>query len=235
MLNLGAYTSGFATISWCRRHTVNRRNTIGQYSRGEEIANSIIHGLGTLLGVVGMTVLLVFAILHGTRAHFVSYLIYGSSLVFLYAASTLYHALPFVKAKGIFKILDHVGIYLLIAGTYTPFLVINVSGGWALGMLISIWSLALIGCIFKLFFTGRFNLISTLMYVAMGWVVVIAYKPMTEALSPETINWILLGGLSYTGGTVVYLMKRVPYHHAVWHGLVLFGSIAHYVAVFGAM
>ena len=211
------------------------RSKVNPYSRGEEIAHSIIHGLGALLGVVGMTVLLVLAMLFGTRAHFISYLIYGVSLVFLYAASTLYHALPFAKAKNIFKILDHVGIYLLIAGTYTPFLVLNLRGSWGLGMLITIWSLALVGSVFKLFFTGRFTLISTLMYVAMGWVVVIAYKPMTEALSTETINWILLGGLFYTGGTLVYLMKQVPYHHAVWHGLVLFGSIAHYVAVLGAM
>lgn len=214
---------------------MNIRSRVIQYSRGEEIANSIIHGLGALLGVVGMTVLLVLAVLYGTRAHFVSYFIYGISLIFLYSASTLYHALPFVKAKSIFKILDHIGIYLLIAGTYTPFLVLNLSGGWGLGMLITIWSLALVGCIFKLFFTGRFTLVSTLMYVAMGWVVVIAYKPMTQALLPETINYIILGGVFYTGGTLVYLMKRVPYHHAVWHGLVLCGSIAHYVAVFGAM
>ncbi len=214
---------------------MNLRYTVGQYSRGEEIANSVIHGLGALLGVVGMTVLLVLAMLYGTRAHFVSYLIYGSSLIFLYAASTLYHALPFIKAKSIFKVLDHVGIYLLIAGTYTPFLVLNLSGGWALGMLITIWSLALIGSVFKLFFTGRFTLVSTLMYIAMGWVVVVAYKPMTQALSSEIINWILLGGFFYTGGTVVYLMKRVPYHHAVWHGFVLCGSIAHYVAVVIAM
>lgn len=211
------------------------RANLKQYSRGEEIANSIIHGLGALLGVVGMTVLLVFAILYGTRAHFISYLIYGSSLIFLYSASTLYHALPFWKAKNIFKVLDHIGIYFLIAGTYTPFLLINLSGPWAKGMLIAIWSMAGVGCVFKLFFTGRFTLVSTLMYIAMGWVVVIAYKPMSEALAPETIKWILLGGLFYTGGTIVYLMKGVPYHHAVWHGFVLFGSIAHYIAVVGAM
>lgn len=211
------------------------RSQTRQYSRGEEIANSIIHGLGALLGVVGMTVLLVLAMLYKTRAHFVSYLIYGASLIFLYAASTLYHALPFVKAKSIFKILDHIGIYLLIAGTYTPFLVINLGGGWGLGMLVTIWSLALVGSLFKLFFTGRFTLISTLMYVAIGWVVVIAYKPMTGALTKETINWIILGGIFYTSGTLVYLMKRVPYHHAVWHAFVLCGSIFHYIAVFGAM
>jgi hemolysin III len=207
---------------------------VKQYSRGEEIANSIIHGIGALLGIVGMTVLLVLAVLFDTRAHFISYLIYGASLIFLYSSSTLYHALPFIKAKQIFKILDHIGIYFLIAGTYTPFLVLNLAGPWAVGMLIAIWSLALVGSIFKLFFTGRFTLVSTLMYIAMGWLVIIAYKPMTEALSRETLMWILLGGFFYTTGTIVYLMKRVAYHHAVWHAFVLAGSIAHFVAIVGA-
>lgn len=206
-----------------------------QYSRGEETANSIIHGLGVLLGVVGMTVLLMLALLYGTTAHFISYLIYGSSLIFLYSASTLYHALPFLKAKRVFKLLDHVGIYFLIAGTYTPFLVVNLGGNWGRGMLIAIWSLALIGTVFKLYFIGRFTLVSTLMYIGMGWVMVVAYEPLSVALAPEIITWILIGGFFYTGGTIAYLMKRVPYHHAVWHSFVLAGSIAHYVAIVRAM
>lgn len=206
-----------------------------QYSRGEEIANSIIHGFGALFGVIGLTVLLTLALLYGTKAHIISYVIYGSSLIFLYAASTLYHALPFLKAKNIFKVFDHIGIYFLIAGTYTPFLVLNLSGSWALAMLITIWSLALIGTVFKLFFTGRFRLASTMTYVAMGWLIVVAYKPMSSALSNETIRWILLGGFFYTSGTIVYLMKKVPYHHAVWHAFVLLGSISHYMAVIAAM
>lgn len=206
-----------------------------QYSRGEEIANSIVHGLGVLFGIVGLTVLIMLAFLYGTPAHFISYLIYGSSLIFLYSASTLYHALPFLKAKSIFKVLDHVGIYFLIAGTYTPFLVLNLTGAWAEGMLIAIWSLALIGAVLKLFFTGRFRVASTLAYVAMSWLIIIAYKPMTQALSPEIIKWILWGGLFYTGGVVIYLMKSVRYHHMVWHAFVLLGSICHYVAVLGSM
>jgi hemolysin III len=213
--------------------TMNPR--VPEYSKGEEIANSIIHGLGALFSVVGMTVLLVLAVLKGTSAHLISYLIYGSTLIFLYTASTLYHALPFLGAKKIFKIFDHIGIYLLIAGTYTPFLIINLSGPLATGMLVGIWTFAALGIIFKLFFTGRFRLFSTLLYVAMGWLIIIAYKPMALVLKPETIQWILAGGLFYTGGTVAYLMKRVPFHHAVWHTFVILGSICHYVAVVGAM
>lgn len=209
--------------------------SLRQYSRGEEITNSIIHGLGALLGVIGLTVLLVLARLYGTKAHFISYLIYGLSLIFLYVSSTLYHALPFIKAKRIFKILDHVGIYMLIAGTYTPFLVLNLTDIWGQGMLVAIWSLALLGTLFKVFFTGRFTLLSTLMYVGMGWIIIIAYKPISAALSSQTIQWVLVGGFFYTGGTIAYLMKRVPYHHAVWHLSVLMGSIFHYVAIVSAI
>lgn len=202
-----------------------------QYSRGEEIANSVIHGLGVVFGIVGLTILLTFACLFGTTTHFFSYLIYGLSLIFLYLCSTLYHALPFIKAKRIFKTLDHVGIYLLIAGTYTPFLVLNLTGTWVQVMLITIWSLALLGIILKLFFIGRFRLLSTLGYIAMGWIIVIAYKPMSTALSPQTATWLAVGGLCYSGGTIAYLMKKVPYHHAVWHSFVLCGSISHYIAL----
>ncbi len=202
-----------------------------QYSRGEEIANSIIHGLGAVFSVVGLTVLLMLAWIYGTNAHFVSYLIYGSSLIFLYLCSTLYHALPFLAAKSVFKTLDHVGIYLLIAGTYTPFLVLNLAGTWALAMLITIWSLAVVGIILKLFFIGRFRLVSTLAYIAMGSIIMIAYRPMTSALAPDTMRWILMGGLFYIGGTIAYLMKKVRYHHAAWHTSVLMGSIFHYIAI----
>ncbi len=201
------------------------------YSRGEEIANSIIHGLGALMSIVGLTVLLMLAAQMKSSTHFICYLVYGISLIFLYTASTLYHALPFLGAKRIFKIFDHIGIYFLIAGTYTPFLVINLGGQWGLGMLTAVWSMAFVGLIFKLFYTGRFRLLSTMLYVGMGWIATVAYKPMTEALSVEVLQWILAGGAFYTGGAVVYLMKRVPYHHAVWHLFVIMGSVSHYVAI----
>ena len=204
---------------------------VKQYSKGEEIANSVIHGIGALLGIVGLTVLLVLATINGSITHFVSYLIYGISLIFLYTSSTLYHALPFLKAKTLFKLLDHIGIYLLIAGTYTPFLALHLSEKWSLWMLISIWFFALVGIIFKLFFTGRFKLFSTLMYIAMGWLIVIAYKPMAQSVPAESMKYLFLGGLFYTGGTVAYLMKKVKYHHAVWHTFVFFGSLFHYVAI----
>lgn len=202
---------------------------------GEEIANSVIHGLGALFSVVGMTVLITLAVQMHSMVHFISYLIYGSSLIFLYTASTLYHALPFLTAKKIFKIFDHIGIYFLIAGTYTPFLLINLKGDNAIILLGVIWFLAFAGIIFKLFFTGKFRLLSTFLYVAMGWLIVVQYGPISEALSTTTMQWLFGGGLFYTGGAVVYLMKRIPYHHAVWHVFVILGSVCHYGAVINAM
>lgn len=208
---------------------------VKQYTKNEEIAHSVIHGIGAILGVIGLTALLFWSVSKNSPPHFFSYLIYGLSLIFLYISSTLYHALPYLKAKSIFKMLDHMAIYLLIAGTYTPFLVLNLDGIWSKAMLIGIWSIALLGVLFKLFFTGRFKILSTLLYIAMGWLIVIAYKPMSLALSEETITWILIGGLCYTFGSITYLMKKVPYHHAVWHLFVVAGSVFHYIAIVSAM
>lgn len=202
-----------------------------QYSFGEEVANSVIHGLGALFSIVGLTVLLVLAVQSGSTAHIVSYIVYGSSLIFLYLASTLYHALPHKTAKRVFKTLDHIGIYLLIAGTYTPFLAINLKEAEASRLLILIWLLALAGVIFKLFFTGRFRLLSTALYIAMGWLIVFAYKPLAPNLTHDTVAWMLAGGLFYTGGTGAYLMKNIRYHHAIWHAFVIMGSVCHYIAV----
>lgn len=206
-------------------------DTIKQYSLREEIASSVIHGLGALFGIVGLTVLLVLASLYGTAAHVVSYAIYGSSLIILYLASTLYHALPFLAAKKVFKICDHAAIYLLIAGTYTPFLLINLKGALGYGLLTVIWGLALIGVAFKLFFTGSFKLASTLTYLLMGWLAVAAVKPLSEALPQSSFMWIAAGGIAYTVGTVFYLVKKIPFHHAIWHAFVLAGSVCHYAAV----
>lgn len=204
---------------------------IKQYSKGEEIANSVIHGIGALLSIIGLTVLLVLASINGSSTHFISYLIYGISLIFLYTSSTLYHALPFVKAKTLFKLLDHIGIYLLIAGTYTPFLVLHLSDKLSLWMIIFIWFFAFAGIIFKLFFTGRFKVFSTLMYIAMGWLVVFVYNPMSQSVPDESMNYLFIGGFFYTIGTVAYLMKKIKYHHAVWHTFVFFGSLFHYIAI----
>lgn len=204
---------------------------IFRYSIGEEIANSITHGVGALLSIAALSILLVLACLHGTGWHLSSYLVYSLSLVLLYTASTLYHALPFEKAKVFFKVCDHAAIYLLIAGTYTPFLLLNLRGqlGWWLFGII--WGLALAGVCFKLFFTGRFKLLSTLLYVGMGWVIIFAYGPLKANTAAWGINWLLIGGLTYTAGAAFYLLKRIPFAHAIWHLFVLAGSVFHFFAV----
>ncbi len=206
-------------------------STLKQYSTGEEIANSIIHGLGVLFGIVGMTILLTLASLFGTMTHFLCYLIYGLSMILLYTSSTLYHALPSLSAKKFFKVCDHVSIYLLIAGSYTPFLVLNIKGtlGWVLVSVI--WGCALAGIIFKFFFIGRFTYASTLLYLCMGWMAIVAIKPMAAALTSSGMLLVIVGGLAYTFGTIFYLMKRIRYHHAIWHLFVLTGSVFHFVAI----
>jgi len=201
------------------------------YSKAEEIANSITHGLGILFAVGGLTALMVLTAYFGTTSHLVSYLVYGISMILLYTASTLYHALPGERAKRFFKICDHSAIYLLIAGTYTPFLVLNLQGKMAWIAVAVIWSIALIGVIFKLFFTGRFKGLSTLLYIGMGWMVVFLAEPLSAAMNPEAMHWLVIGGVTYTAGTIFYMMKNMPYSHAIWHLFVLLGSIFHFTAI----
>lgn len=201
------------------------------YSTLEEIINSVIHGVGVILAIVGTTALCVQASYFGTTTHMVSYLVYGLSLVLLYTSSTLYHALTSERAKKFFKVADHSSIYLLIAGTYTPFLLLNLKGSLGYNLLYLIWGLALVGVIFKLFFTGRFKYLSTILYIGMGWIIVIALGPMKEALHPLGLRWIFVGGITYTVGTVFYIAKSTPFTHAVWHLFVLLGSIFHYIAI----
>ena len=202
-----------------------------QYGLSEEIANSVIHGIGIILSIVGLTSLLILSTQFATAAHFISYLIYGISLILLYTSSTLYHALPSEKAKKFFKICDHSAIYLLIAGTYTPFLVINLKGQIGDLLLVIIWSIAIVGVVFKFFFTGRFKLLSTLLYIGMGWLIIFAAKPLSIAIGESGMNWLIIGGLTYTLGAIFYLLKKIPYTHAIWHLFVLMGSIFHFVAV----
>ena len=210
---------------------MNTKKNHQQYALGEEIANSITHGIGILLSVVGLTTLLVLAFHFATIEHFVSYLIYGLSLILLYTSSTLYHALPYEKAKKVLKVCDHAAIYLLIAGTYTPFLVLHLKGEVGHRLLVIIWSLALIGVIFKFFFTGRFKIVSTTLYVAMGWLIVFAAGPLEQAIGESGMRWLIFGGLAYTFGAIFYLLKKIPYTHAIWHLFVLLGSVLHFVAV----
>lgn len=198
----------------------------------EEIMNAVTHGIGTLLAVAGLVLLTVFAYLYGEIWHIVSFSIYGTTLVLLYLASTLYHSFTNERVKYIFKILDHSAIYLLIAGTYTPFTLVPLHGtlGWSVFGLV--WGLAVLGIVLKVFFVGRFKLISTVCYIAMGWLIIIAIKPLIATVAAPGIMWLIIGGLFYTLGSVFYLWHKLPYNHAIWHLFVLAGSISHFIAVF---
>jgi hemolysin III len=197
----------------------------------EEIANAITHGIGLLLSIAGFVVLLVLAVLRGTAWHIVACSIYGATLICLYAASTLYHAVISPRVKRALRIFDHSAIYLLISGTYTPFLLVSLRGPWGWSLFGVIWGLALAGVLFKFWFVERFAILSTAVYIAMGWLVVIAAKPVITHLSLTAIIWLLAGGLAYTGGVVFFAAKRIPYSHAIWHLFVLAGSICHYFAI----
>ncbi|AIF49988.1 hemolysin III family protein [Pelosinus sp. UFO1] len=198
----------------------------------EEVMNAVTHGIGTLLAVAGLVLLTVFAYLNGRIWHIVSFSIYGTTLVLLYLASTLYHSFTNERVKRIFKILDHSAIYLLIAGTYTPFTLVPLHGvlGWTVFSLV--WGLAIIGIVLKVFFVGRYKVLSTLCYLGMGWFIVFAIKPLLATVPALGMIWLFAGGLFYTLGSVFYLWKRLPYNHAIWHLFVLAGSISHFIAVF---
>ncbi|MBB4635675.1 PAQR family membrane homeostasis protein TrhA [Longimicrobium terrae] len=196
----------------------------------EELANAITHGVGALAGAVGALVLVVGAALHGDIWQVVSSAVFGASLVLLYTASTLYHAARDPRTKARLQILDHCAIYLLIAGSYTPFTLIALRGGWGWSLFGVAWALAVAGVIFKLFFTGRFPRLSTGIYIGMGWMAVVAAVPMLQSLSAATLGWLVAGGVTYTAGTVFYHNRR-PYAHAIWHLFVLAGSTCHFIAV----
>jgi len=200
------------------------------YSVPEEIASAVTHGLGVLLSVGAGAVLVTLAALTGDPWTIVGASIFVGTLVLLYTASTLYHAIPFAAAKTRLKTFDHCAIFGLIAGTYTPFLIGGLRGPWGWSLFGAIWALALAGIVFKLFFTGRFKVISTLVYIAMGWLVVVATGPLRAELPGSTLAWLVGGGLAYTAGTIFYLSRR-RFAHAVWHGFVLAGSVCHFAAV----
>lgn len=205
------------------------------YSRGEEIANSLTHGLGLLLSIAGLAVLVTLAALRSDAWAVTACAIFGTSLVLLYASSTLYHSLRAPRLKQAVRVVDHGAIFMLIAGTYTPFMLVNIRGPWGWSLFGVVWALAVAGITLKIFFTGRFRLLSTLIYLFMGWIVLVAFKPLVEALSRPGLIMLFAGGLAYSLGTVFYLWKRLPYHHAVWHLFVLAGSICHFFAVLGSV
>ncbi|MGM1045321.1 hemolysin III [Paenibacillus uliginis N3/975] len=201
------------------------------YPRREEIANAITHGIGAALSVAALVLLIVFSSIEGTVWHVVSFTIYGTTMLLLYLNSTLVHSFKEGKAKDVFEFLDHSSIYLFIAGTYTPFLLVAVRGtlGWSLFGVI--WGIALFGVIFKAFFVKKFLFMSTVFYIAMGWLIVIAWNPLTAVIAPQGINLLVGGGLLYTLGTIFYVWRGFPFHHAIWHLFVLAGSVLHFFAV----
>jgi hemolysin III len=198
---------------------------------GEEIASSITHGVGAALSVAALVVMVVVAALRGTASHVVGCAIFGSSLILLYLASTLYHALPNGRAKRVFRILDHSTIYVLIAGSYTPFTLVTLRGAWGWWIFGAVWTMAVLGIVFKCFLTGRLNVLSTAAYVAMGWIAVVAVRPLLRALPWHGFLWLLAGGLFYTLG-VAFFAWRWKFAHFVWHLFVLAGSICHFFAVY---
>lgn len=201
------------------------------YTLGEEIANSVIHGIGVVLSIAALTMLLVFAGWAQNGWAIASAIVYGVSLVLEYTASTLYHAFPQANVKHVFKILDHCGIYVLIAGSYTPFCFITLRGSGGLWMFGIIWTLAIAGISAEAFWPYRPRWLSAAVYLGMGWLVVFAMKPLVAALDPAGLWLLVAGGLSYTLGTIFYVLKRVRYMHAIWHVWVLAGSICHFLAV----
>lgn len=198
--------------------------------RRQELANTLTHAFGMLCGIAATAVLVTLAAMKGDAFHIVGAAVFGATLILLYSASTLYHAAPKRSLKARLRVVDHSAIYLLIAGTYTPFTLAGVRGGWGWTLFGVIWGLAAAGVVFKLFFTGRFPKISTAIYLAMGWLVVIAAKPVFEALPGASLVWLAIGGLAYTGGVYFYANRRIPYGHAIWHLCVMAGSTAHVVA-----
>ncbi|RUS45203.1 hemolysin III family protein [Cohnella sp. AR92] len=201
------------------------------YSRREEVANAVTHGLGAALSIAGLTLLIVFASLRGDAWHVTSFTIYGVTMLMLYVASTLVHSFKEGKIKDLFETFDHSCIYLFIAGTYTPIMltILRSPLGWTLFGIV--WGIAIAGIVFKAFFTKRFLYLSTLFYVLMGWMVVFVWGPLQEAMSPTGLHLLVAGGLLYTLGTIFYVWRAFPYHHAVWHLFVLAGSIAHFFAI----
>ncbi|MEK3996791.1 hemolysin III family protein [Psychrobacillus sp. FSL K6-2365] len=201
------------------------------FSKREEIANAIIHGIGAVFSVAALVILIVSSVMHGTAWHVVSFTLFGSSMILLYLSSTLVHGFPAGRVKDFFEIMDHSAIYFFIAGTYTPFLFLAIKGtlGWTLFGVV--WGLAIAGTVFKAFFVKRFLHTSTLLYVVMGWLLVFGWKPLLENVSSQGIILLAIGGILYTVGAVFYVWRGFTYHHAVWHVFVLAASILHFFAV----
>lgn len=206
-------------------------NNTESFMLREEISNSITHGIAALLSIAALVLLIVFSSIQGNPWYIVSFTVYGSTLVILYTISTLYHSFPKGATKNIFEILDHSSIFLLIAGTYTPFTLVSLRGplGWTIFGIV--WGLAAVGIVFKIFFVKRFVILSTLLYIVMGWMIVIPIKNLVAVLPKTSLVFLVVGGILYTIGTIFYIKRKLPYHHAIWHIFVVGGSVFHFFAI----
>lgn len=197
----------------------------------EETINALTHALGLLFSLVGIPGLVLMAVRYGDAWHVVSCSVYGASMIALYLASTLYHMTRRHSLRKLFRVVDHACIYLLIAGTYTPFTLVTLRGEWGWTLFGLVWGLALVGIICKVFWTGRFEIASTVIYVIMGWLALVAVEPILRQFPAGCLFWVVAGGMTYTVGVLFYVLDSRPYLHTIWHLFVLGGSVCHYVAV----
>jgi hemolysin III len=197
----------------------------------EELANSLTHGFGLLLSLIGLVNLVIHAFLHGTAIHLVTVNVFCGSMIVLYAASTVYHGVVHPKLKHICRILDHASIYILIAGTYTPVSLLMLPSAWGWTLFGIQWGLALIGVVFKVFFTGKYDRVSTVVYLGMGWMAIVAIKPLIDHMPIGGLALMAAGGVSYSLGVVFYRMDRMQFAHAIWHLFVMGGTICHYLMI----
>ena len=201
------------------------------HARIDELGSCIVHGLAVGLSIAGLVALVTKAMLYGGPVAVFASVLYGATLIFLYTASTLCHALPHHRAQGVFRTLDHLGIYWLIAGTYTPFALVAVPGAWGLGLFAIIWLIAITGSVLELGILKRYHHAAVFMYVAMGWAAIAAFQPLAAHVPKAGLVLLVAGAVAYTAGVPFYLAKRLPFHHSLWHLFVLAGSVLHYFAV----
>jgi hemolysin III len=212
--------------------TAQTEKTYRKLSGGEEIINAITHGIGSLLSIAALVVLIIVAANHGDTWHMVSFSIYGSTLILLYLSSTLYHSFSSPKIKNLFARFDHISIFLLIAGTYTPILLTSMRGIWGWTLFGIIWGLALTGAVIRSIYLHRFRKLMVAVYLLMGWMFVLAGKQIYLSLPSVSLTFLVLGGIAYSVGVIFYMWRNLPYSHGIWHLFVLAGSVLHFFAIY---
>ncbi|MDC8013913.1 PAQR family membrane homeostasis protein TrhA [Tahibacter soli] len=202
-----------------------------RYAFAEEVLSSAIHGIGIVLSIVALTVLVAYAAMHGDAWHVTSVAVFGTTLILLYTASTLYHGIPNEVAKPTLRTLDHIAIYLLIAGTYTPYTLVSLRGPWGWSLFAVVWGLALVGIALELTSLKRLRAPAVALYIGMGWSALAAAGPLIQAVPSGGLWLLFLGGAAYTLGVPFYLWRSLPFSHAIWHGFVLLGSVLHFFSI----